>query len=464
MRDVDTIIIGGGISGATALHRLASAGNNVLLLERENALGGAMRSHRTSTGALIERGPNTIQSGNEHVEQLLHELNLSEQIIEADKQAANRYVVRNGKLVPVPGNPRSLIESSLFSGRAKLRLLREPFIGKGAEQGEESVAEFVRRRLGREPLDYGVNPFVSGIYAGDPERLSLRHAFPTLYDLEQNYGSLIRGGVRKMKERKKAAGNPAQAAPRKKRRMFSLRDGIASLPQAVGTRWPDNVLVGCSVTSLSPDGDGWTVHASCEGVEQDFRARELILATSAPVAADLVGGFDGELARVLRGIEYPPVAVVSMTCPASDVDHPLDGFGVLCPQVENRQVLGVIFTSSIFPERTPEGSALLTVFAGGARQPELALLPENDLSAIVRSELQDLLGIRSDVQTLDITVWKQAIPQYNCGYGEVLEGLQAAEGRHPGLHLLGNYRGGISVPDCIQSGWMLGEKIAGKNP
>ena len=459
MRNVETIIIGGGISGATALHRLASAGSDVVLLERENSLGGAMRSHRTESGALIERGPNTVQSGNDYVERLLRELNLEDQIVEADKRAANRYVVRDGKLVSVPGNPKSLIESALFSGRAKLRLLREPFIRGAAPEIEESVADFVRRRLGREPLDYGVNPFVAGIYAGDPERLSLRHAFPVLHDLEQTYGSLIKGGIRKMKERKKAAGNTAPGTRGPRRRMFSLRDGIAALPGAIADRWPDNVHTGCSVTSLRPEGEEWSVSVSSSEGDREFRAGQLILATSAPVAADLTDGFDAELARVLRSIEYPPVAVISMTCTASDVEHPLDGFGVLCPQVEGRQVLGIIFTSSIFPERTPEGSVLLTVFVGGARQPELPALPREQLSAIVEKELQDLLGIRSGLQTLDITVWKQAIPQYNRGYGDILDGLRAAEHRHAGLHLLGNYRDGISVPDCIKSGWRMGEKL-----
>ncbi len=457
MQDAGTIIVGGGISGLSALHRLANAGKKVLLLECNRQVGGAMRSVRvevpgTQSSVLIEQGPNTIQSGNEHVEQLIRELGLTDQIVEADKQAANRYVLRNGIPVPVPTNPKALVESSLLSMRAKLRLLREPFVKVAPADREESVAEFVERRLGREPLDYGVNPFVSGVFAGRPEHLSLRYAFPTMYELEQEYGSLIRGGIRRAKKRKQAARNNNVNGPSTKRRMFSFRDGMASLPRRVHEKWSEHVLTEGTVTGIEPTGSGWNVRAELPDGLQKFRAKNLLLATNAFVAADLTEPFDAHLAETLRTIEYPPIAVASFLVAKKSVAHPLDGFGLLCPEVECRDVLGIIFTSSIFPERAPEGTVLLTVFGGGARNPQLALQSKDAIVEMVGNELRELLGVQEAPMLLDVALWRQAIPQYNLGYGRVLEAIALAETQHPGLTLIGNYRNGISVPDCIQAG------------
>lgn len=457
MRGDETIIIGGGISGLSALHRLANAGKNVVLLERNRHVGGAMRSVRvelqgTQSSVLIEQGPNTIQSGNEHVEQLIHELGLTDQIVEADKQAANRYVLRNGSPVSVPTNPKALIESPLLSMRAKLRLLREPFVKAGPADREESVADFVERRLGREPLDYGVNPFVSGVFAGRPEHLSLRYAFPIMYELEQEYGSLIRGGMRRAKQRKQAARSNNENGASTKRRMFSFRDGMASLPKRVHEKWSEHVLTECTVIGIEPTDDGWNVRAELPDGLQEFRAKNLLLATNAFVAADLTEPFDAHLAETLRTIEYPPVAVASFLVAKKSVAHPLDGFGLLCPEVEGRDVLGIIFTSSIFPERAPEDTALLTVFVGGARSPQLALQSSDALVKMVGNELQELLGVQEIPILLDLALWPKAIPQYNLGYGRVLDAITLAETRHHGLTLMGNYRNGISVPDCIGAG------------
>lgn len=449
VHEVETIIIGGGISGAAALHRLADAGKDVLLLERGAHLGGVIVSERNEFGALIERGPNSIQSGNEYVEQLIGQLELDDEIVEADNAAANRYVLRDGEMIPVPMNPRSLIETSLLSRRAKLRLLRERFVKPAAPEREESVAEFVRRRLGREPLDYGVNPFVSGIYAGRPEELSLRYAFPTMYELEQQYGSLIRGAIRRAKERRQGAAE--HPAPRK-RRMFSFREGIAALPQAIEKRWRSRVCTNAEVVGVEFSGGEWGLTTQIEGRERMMRAKRLIVATNAHGAASLLEKLDPTLARALRRVDYPPVAVVSLLYNRAAVQHPLDGFGLLCPEVEKRNVLGIIFSSTIFPNRAPDGSVLLTVFVGGARTPALALLPPKEIEQSVRAELAELLGVSGEPRSCDVAVWKSAIPQYNLGYGEILAAIIDAEARFPGLQLLGNYRGGISVPDCIRSG------------
>jgi oxygen-dependent protoporphyrinogen oxidase len=338
-------------------------------------------------------------------------------------------------------------------------LLREPFIRPAAADEEESVAQFVVRRLGREFLDYAINPFVSGVYAGRPERLSVRYAFPKLHALEQEYRSLIRGTIAKAREKKKA-GKKGDAEPQASRdtpRMISFDEGMQTLPHAIQKRWGERIETGVAVERIERHGGGWHVYTG-SGV---FQASRLIMATHAYGAAGLLVDLDPELAIVLRRIEYPPVGVAVSLYRRESVEHPLDGFGALIPAVERRGILGVIFSSTLFPNRAPDGMVVLTSFIGGARQPEYAQRDPDLIRFELHRELQRTLGISAPPVAVDLKVWQHAIPQYNVGYGEILSGIAQAEDRYPGLHLLGNYRGGVSVADCIRSGWELADRIGG---
>jgi oxygen-dependent protoporphyrinogen oxidase len=459
MRRVETLIIGGGISGATALHRLASLGNDVLLLERGERLGGVLGSRRNEAGVLVESGPNSTQLTNTYLPALVDELGLRDRMLYADDAASNRYIMRDGQLLALPGGPKSFLRTHLFSASTKLRLLREPFIRPAPADEEESIAQFVVRRLGREFLDYAINPFVSGVYAGRPERLSVRYAFPKLYALEQEYRSLIRGTIAKAREKKRAKkkGGAEPQAARDRARMISFDEGMQTLPRAIEEQWRDRIETGVTVERIERHGGGWHVYAG----NHVFQADRLIVATHAHGAADLLANLDPELAIVLRRIEYPPVAVAASVYPRESVEHPLDGFGVLIPVVERRGILGVIFSSTLFPNRAPDGMVLLTSFIGGARQPEYAQRDPDLIRFELHRELQRTLGISAAPVSVDLKIWPHAIPQYNIGYGEILSGIAQAEGRYPGLHLLGNYRGGVSVADCVKSGWELADKIGG---
>lgn len=447
------IIIGGGISGAALLHYLALAGKDVLLLEKGGRLGGVIGTHRNDAGALIETGPNSTQTSNPDLLDLIESLGLRGQMVEANPLARNRYILRGGRLHPVPASPPAFLRSSLFSLPVKLRLLREPFIGRAAVQ-EESVAEFVRRRIGPEFLEYAINPFVSGVYAGRPERLSLRHAFPKLHKLEAEHGSLIRGAIRGGRARRQAARRGE--VPRDRAKLVSFQQGMETLPAAIEQRWRGSVRLGVAVQRLQRDADGW-VAVSNAG---DVRAARVILATDATTAATLLQPHHPGAAQSLREIEYPPVAVAVSLYRRSDIQHPLDGFGMLIPEVEKRKVLGVIFSSTLFPHRAPEGMVALTTFIGGARQPELPPLGQDRLAELVYAEHAALLGASTPPCSFNLTVWERAIPQYNVGYGCVLDSIADAEIALPGLHLLGNYRGGVSVADCIQSARNLAAAIA----
>ncbi len=468
MRKHDVVIIGGGISGAAALHWLASAGLDVLLLERTLSLGGVMGSRRNEHGALVETGPNSIQAKGGALLDLIEDLGLAGAILLPGEAAANRYIMRNGEIHAAPTGPKALFRSSLFSGSAKFRLLREPFVAPVSPDAEESVAQFVERRLGREVLDYAVNPFVSGVYAGRPESLSVRYAFPLLHELERTSGSLVKGGIRRAKAGKKGKGkgkgkkegmdDSNDGLPRKG--IFSFAGGMGTLPRAIEERWRDCIRFGAAAERIERDGSRWIVTASGE----TYAADHLIVATEAQAASGLIAHLDHVAASALRGIEHPPVAVASVLYDRQAVAHPLDGFGLLIPEVEKRNILGVIFSSTLFPDRAPEGTVLLTAFIGGARSPELALRSREEMLYDVHGELRRTFGISARPRSFDLQVWPRAIPQYNIGYGTILAQLSAAEDRLEGLHLLGSYRGGVAVGDCIASARALAERIAGTRP
>lgn len=453
MRHVQYVVVGGGISGATLLHSLASGGADVLLLERGERLGGVIRSDRFSDG-LIERGPNTLQTGNEYLESLIAELGLTDQIVTADTAAHHRYILRGGELIAVPSNPRTFIETPLISVKGKLRLLREWF-SKPNVQGDrdESIASFVERHFGREPLTYAVDPLVSGIYAGDPQKLSLRHTLPLLAELERTDGSILKGMMRRGKERKRSG------EARTKRSMFSFRGGLQSIPDAIERKWGEKIICGADVKPLERSEDGWRVVAVREGGIEVIRAENVVLAVNAPVAAELIEPVGEKLSESLRQIPYAPVSLVYLLYDRSAIAHPLDGFGLLVPGVEERGVLGTIFSSTIFPSRVPEGKALLTLFVGGMRRPELAEQSSEALVALARDEAASILSISRAPEMSEVTRWPTAIPQYTVGYDRILAGLEEGESNLPGLHLLGSYRGGVSVPDCVKSACELADML-----
>jgi oxygen-dependent protoporphyrinogen oxidase len=240
--------------------------------------------------------------------------------------------------------------------------------------------------------------------------------------------------------------------------MISFVDGMQTLPLAIQQRWGERVRTGTAVQTIERAGDGWRVVAGGDAVETPT----LIVATDAFTAADLLAGTDPELAIALRRIEYPPVATAVSMYRRDAIAHPLDGFGLLIPQLERRSILGIIFSSTIYPNRAPEGFVLLTTFIGGARQPELALRSREEIEYDVHRELQRTLGISARPHAFNLNVWPHAIPQYNIGYGEILGAIEQAESRHRGLHLLGNYRGGVSVADCVRSASLLAEQVGVK--
>ncbi|MGH7454281.1 MAG: protoporphyrinogen oxidase, partial [bacterium] len=464
------VIIGAGISGLATAAWLDAAGVKVLVLESAPYVGGVMHTERLDD-FLIETGPNSLLETTPHIGELIALAGVQDQVVYPDGAGSKRYILRHGKFFPLPTNPSAFLRTPLFSLRAKLRLLREPFIKPAPPETEESIAEFVRRRIGSEFLDYAINPFVAGVYAGDPARLSVRAAFPKLYGLEQNYGSLIRGAIRGRKERAARAEKAKDRA-----RMLSFREGMGALPAALHRRLGEKVQLGVSNVQISTAADQalpfslekeepdkmWRIAfktTSNEKIWNEIYARHVVITAPAYHVPTLFSEGPARRLAALRDVVYAPVAVIATGFRRKHVRHPLDGFGFLVPEKEQRNILGTLFNSTLFPNRAPEGRVLMTTFAGGMRQPTLVSREDRDLRQLVLEDLRDLLGISAAPDFIHIRRYQQAIPQYMIGHQRFLDLMDEIEREFPGLHFATNYRGGISVADCIKQAREMATKI-----
>jgi len=447
----EVAIIGAGISGLCVAFFLKRAGVPLVVFEAEEEVGGTMRSRRIG-GYLVELGPNSALETTPLFQDLIAAVGLTQERVYANEAAKNRYILRDGALHPLPMSPLAFVRSRLWSWRGKLRVLAEPFHGRATV--EESVADFVRRRLGPEFLDYAINPFVAGIYAGDPERLSVRFAFPRVYALEERYGGLILGLLRGARERRRRP-----EASRLVARLFSFREGMGALPRALAATLGDALRLGTRATSIRRIGTAFEIACERDGHRDVLRAERVVVATPAYAAAALVESLAPETARALRGIVYPPVSVVILGYRETAIGRPLDGFGFLVPAREGRRILGTIWNSAIFPDRAPQGSATLTTFVGGMRQPELARLSDEELIGLVIEDLRAIMRLRGDPEFAYVARWERAIPQYELGYGEILAALEHAERSIPGLYFCANYRDGIAVGDCVKNAHEIARRI-----
>ena len=440
---LDVIVVGAGISGLASAWGIQQQGARVLVLEAGAQPGGCIATVREH-GCLLESGPNSALDTTPLINQLLDALDIAGARITANPGARNRYILRDGKPHALPLSPFAFLTSPLFSIGAKSRLLREPFIVRGATDVEETVAAFVRRRLGPEFLDYAINPFVGGVYAGNPELLSLSAAFPRLYQLEREHGSLIRGQLLGALARARGPEKSKHSAP-----TFAFREGMQTMTDAMARHL--RIELGTQVVSVTPGDNGYTIIANTSGMRREFRARAVLLAVPAYAAANLVASIAPQAATALAEIPYPPVAVTHSVYSRSAIAHPLDGFGLLVPACERQKILGTLFSSSLFDNRAPPERALLTTFLGGMRLPELVQLDDREIARIVEAENAQLLGIAGRAEFIKVTRWARAIPQYTLGHSMRIAQVEAAERMIPGLFFCANYRGGVAVGDCIKS-------------
>lgn len=449
-------IIGGGITGLTAAFRLAQRQIPVTVYESGERVGGAIRTI-CEDGYLSEFGPNTILETSPKIGALITDLGLDGRRWNSDPAANKNYIVRGGRMLPLPMSPLAFFATSLFSTAAKLRLCAEPFLRTPAQSEDESLADFVVRRLGREFLDYAINPFVSGIYAGDPARLSVRHAFPKLHAVEEKYGSLILGQILGARERKKRAEVRKEAAKK-----VSFDDGLQVLPDTLQAKLGATVRLHSPVTALKKTADGWLVTVQANGVEEQHAHTAVILTAPAHKLATLrvEGPAETVSLATLGEMEHPAVSRIVLGYRREDVRDPLEGFGFLVPEVERLSILGTTFSSSIFAGRAPAGHVTLTSFVGGCRNPELAHCDPERLFELTHRDLERVLGVQGKPTYRHHVLFPWAIPQYNVGYAKFAGFMDRTEAQCPGLLFAGTFRNGISVGNCIVAGDAIAERTA----
>jgi oxygen-dependent protoporphyrinogen oxidase len=447
-------VIGGGITGLTAAFYLQRKGIPVTVYEGSNRVGGVIQSLKRD-GFLAEFGPNTILETSPKIAQLVRDAGLESRRLDPDLRAEARYVVRYKRPIEMPGSPLGFFTTKLFTAKAKFAVLREPFVPARRDGKEESIAEFVQRRLGQEFLDHAIDALVAGVYAGDPYKLSVAQAFPKLGQLEARFGSLIKGQILGARERKKR-GEVAKDRAAK----FSFDDGLQVLPDTLAERLGEALHLNTSVVKVTQRADGWVL--DLREVKETAQAEHsaVIYAGTAFKLAELriEAGTDLNLSG-LSEVRYPPVASVVLGFRREDVAHPCEGFGMLIPKVEGFKILGTIFSSSLFPNRAPAGHLTLTSYVGGERYPELASLPSERLFELACEDLRVLLGVRGKPVFQHSVFYPRAIPQYNVGYGQYRQLMTDAESKAPGLFLAGHYRDGVSLSDSIVSGCNVADRV-----
>ena len=450
-RHVPALVVGGGISGLVCACTLRKAGIDAQLVEASARCGGVIHSV-TRDGFLLELGPQSF-GGTPALRELCAELGISNELLQAPPRAP-RYVLIGGKLRPVPLSPPAFFISSLIDSSTKWALLRDIFGKSIPPDADESVAAFTRRKLSAQLLDRLVGPFVSGIHAGDPERLSVRSAFPQLYEAEKAAGSIIRGMLRLARSKK---------GPREHTTLQSFREGNETLVRALANKLGAALVTETSVSRISRQNDGsFDVHVESKHGDESVSAQSLVLATPTNVAGKLLSGLDSSFASQLSSIEYTAVAVASLGYRKKDIGHSLNGFGFLVPRSAGLRVLGSVWNSSLFAGRAPEGHALLTSFVGGATDSAASELNPEELASLVHREISSPLSIGSEPVFSNVTVWPRALPQYNLGHADRLAAVAKACSRFPGLWLIGNYLRGPAIGSCIDQAIGVAEEVRRK--
>ena len=445
------VVVGGGISGLTCAYALRKGGVKAQLLEASARVGGAIRTEKHE-GYLIELGPQSF-SGTPQLRSLFQEMGIEGEVVPAPPTAP-RYVLVNGKLQNVPLSPPELLKSPLLGVLTKMSLGRDAVGRSKPPDHDESVAKFVRRKFTGELLDRLVGPLVSGIYAGDPERLSLRSAFPQVYEAERTAGSVIRG--------LKAAAERA-GADREKPTLLNFRDGVETLTRALQTKLGAAIRTETEVTGVrrDPVTDTFELKIRAGGREEVLHVDQLIVATPPDAAGRILRQVNADFPRHLGAIEYAPMAVVALGYGRPQVAHGLAGFGYLAPRSANLRTLGTVWNSSLFPGRAPADHVLLTSFVGGATDRRVTMQTTHELVMIVSEELTQVLGCGKPVFS-HVVLYPHALPQYNLGHSEHLAGISRLRTQLPGLWLAGNYLRGPSVGACVEQALSVAQDVASR--
>jgi oxygen-dependent protoporphyrinogen oxidase len=442
-------IVGAGLAGLAAAARLRALGLEPRVLERDNDVGGVVRTWQRD-GWIIDSGACAAAEPDPSVRALLDMAGVAECTVRAGPQVATRYIVHNGAPVPLPRTTAEFTSSPLLSLGGRLRLLKERFIPAQRDVVDESVDSFARRRFGDEVADRMFDPLVASTCAGDPTRILARFAFPTVVGHEHRAGSGLQGSLRaRMEARRRAKGKPAGN--------WSCAAGMQQLPRRLAS-WIGGVQTGACVAAVAATRDGFNVVVG-NGAPESFDA--VIFAVPAPALGQIA--FDAPESQRLAEVAAMPhasIVAVSFGFRREQVAHSLDGWRLLVPSLERRSLLSVVFPSSAFCDRAPEGHVLLTAFVGGARRPDLIDATDGDVLGLVTRELAELLGTSGDPVVTRITRWRDALPQAIAGHGRRLAAADVIESAAPGVVFSGAWRDGLSVAEVLLGGMHAADRLA----
>jgi oxygen-dependent protoporphyrinogen oxidase len=447
-------IVGAGISGlATAQAVLArKPETEITIFEADQRIGGKVWTEISPDGYLCEGGVNGFLDKIPRTLELCKEVGVSP--LPADAAAQKRYVYSRGELHKLPEKPPQFLKSRLLSVPGRLRVIYEIIAG-GTDNPDETLAQFATRRLGSEAFDRLIDPMASGVFAGNADELSLKSCFPRIHEIETEYGSLIRGLI-KLQRKARREGSKKMPGAGPGGILTSFDGGMSALTDRLAEQLGSRIRIATPVRSIDRTGSRYVLQLE-DGSEEE--SDNVILAAPAHAQAGMLQAIDSSLAAMLSEIPYPALSVVCFGYRKQQVGKVLDGFGFLIPSKEQRDVLGTIVDSNVFPGRAPEGSVLLRSMVGGARKPELALLPDEQLISRVRAELKDILGLEAEPDFIRVFRHKKAIPQYVVGHAARLGCIDEQLRRHPGLMLTGNAFKGVSLNDCVVNAWKTAQTL-----
>jgi len=450
----DVIVVGAGLTGLSAAFFLQKKGLNVLILEKKNRIGGAIHTHKEN-GFVFEEGPNTGVIGNPEVVELFELLGIEPE--EANKDAEKRLILKNNNWYPLPSGPVGFFKTPLFTIPDKIKIMFEPLINKG-NNPEESVASLASRRIGQSFVDYAVNPFISGIYAGDPEKLVTKYALPKLYNLEQQYGSFIGGAIKKGRETKSEREKKAS------RKVFSGKQGFGTLIHQLGRAIGEkNIILDADNIRAEKSEDGYRISYSSKEENFTLHTKKLVSTVGAHNLPEIFPFIDKKDMEKITELNYAKVIQIAVGVERNAIDDQYISFGGLIPQKENKKILGILFPSFCFANRAPEGYATLAIYMGGTRHPEFIDLSDTEIENIVKEELYVLMQIKnSAIHFMRIYRHQHAIPQYEKSSGIRFDTVNKVESENKGLYIAGNLRNGIGIADRIKQAFNIAEEISGK--
>jgi len=456
-------IVGAGISGLCTAHYLVrefqAAGKSVeiILFETEPVPGGKMRSI-PQDGFRMEWGPNGFLTNKPYSLTLVRELGIEDRLARSSDLARKRFIFSGGRLLRLPETPAAFFRSPLLSLPGRLRIIGELFAPPPPAGVDESLGDFARRRLGPEALEKLIDPMVTGIFAGDPDRMSLKSCFPLIHDLEQKHGGLVKGMLALQRERR-SAGEKREMSAGPGGVLMSFNNGVQELTDILADRLSNGLHLGVTVDRISRRDGKILLSLEERNLRGEIDADVIVLAVPAYAASEMLGDLDSSLRAALSAIPYSPVSVVALGYDKAALGNPLDGFGFLIPRGEKRKILGALWDSSVFPNRAPEGKALIRAMVGGVRSPALSALSPEELIGLVREELAATMGVTADPILSRSFFHEKGIPQYLVGHAKVLERTEERLAAFPGIYLNSNAYRGIALNDCVLQSRLTAERI-----